>query len=345
MSLIATAVDDPRLATARRLFLSVSVAPGPTPEPDIDNRTFLQSYLDVGVWLRVVAAASQIDILRSKQSSKLQKLSALTVFYQQAGLQAEDTLSNLVAWSVWSHDRNQNLADLLHRTSLRLSQCPSSQCSDNGALAVRERFLHSTKRVEIYAQEYLRSLASMPDSKLPAFFGIPWKRHPSVHSVRPNQRKWWDTLPATVRQLIDVLGGRNSDLLASCHNKMKHGPQMVFADPTDVAGARGHPRALPNGSIEPSIRLLLKGARTQETNEEFDKSARVAPFLYGDSENARRWLYESFLHTGIVMSACGTWIFNFNFPDARRELFPDDPFVGSLFRDQAEYLRRALPEP
>lgn len=337
--------DDPRLTTARRLFLSVSVAPGPTPEPPIDNRAFLQSYLDLGVWLRVVAAATQLDILRSKQSSRIQKLSALSVFYQQAGLQAEDTLSNLVAWSVWSHDRSQTLADLLHRTSLRLSQCPSSLRSDNYALSVRDSFLQSAKRVEIYAQEYLRSLASVPDPKLPALFGIPWKRHPSVYSVRPNQRKWWDMLPATLRQLIDVLGGRNSDLLASCYNKMKHGPQMVFADPTDVAGARGHPQALPTGRIEPSIRLLLKGARTQETNEEFDKSTRVAPFLYGDSENARRWLFESFLHTAIVMSACGTWIFNFNFPDARRELFPGDPFVGSLFRDQAEYLRRAFQEP
>lgn len=151
-------------------------------------------------------------------------------------------------------------------------------------------------------------------------------------------------LPTTVRQLVDVLGGRNSDLLASCYNKMKHGPQMVFADPVEVANARGHPHELVDESFEPSIRLLLKGSRTQETAEEVKTSTRIAPFLYGDPENARRWLYQSFVHTANVMFTCGTWIFNFKFPDHRRELAVEDPFVCSLIEGQAEHLKRTFPE-
>lgn len=166
-------MNDPNLTPCQRLYFSVGIFPGPTPEPPIDNRSFLQSYLDVGVWFRVAVAASQIDILQSKQSSKIQKLSALSAFYQQAGVQTEDALSNLVAWSVWSRDQSQNMADLLHRTSLRFSECPKDLRSDNYALDLRDRFLHSTKRIDVYAREYVRSLASLPDSKLPRLLRDP----------------------------------------------------------------------------------------------------------------------------------------------------------------------------
>ena len=104
-----------------RLFLSVNLAIGPRAEPEVSNRSFLGSFLDIGVWIRVANAAAHLEILRAPKSSETQRLAAVAGFYQEAGLQAEDAVSNLIAWAVWAKDRNACLADLMDRISLRFS--------------------------------------------------------------------------------------------------------------------------------------------------------------------------------------------------------------------------------
>lgn len=263
-----------------RLFLSVNLIPGPRSEPDVTSQEFLESFLDVGVWIRIINAAAFLTTLRTPTSSPLQRSAAVVGFYQQAGMQAEDALSNLIAWSVWAKDKSRTLPDLLSRTSLRFSAPARALPADYGR-AIQAQFMETTKRVEVHPREYLTSISQVRDEELPAVFGIPWKRNPSVKDVPRSQWKQWHLLPHTLREMLRTTLGNNSDLLANSYNKIKHGPQLMCVSPALVAERRG----LPTGDIEdprPAVRILLKGARTQETREEIAASKRVAPFLYDD---------------------------------------------------------------
>ena len=196
--------------------------------------------------------------------------------------------------------------------SLRFSS-PTKPLGASYAEAVREKFFASSKRVDVYPREYFNSIADVPDAALPAVFGIPWKRTPSVKDVPRSQRRQWDVLPRALRELLRVSLGSNGELLASCYNKMKHGPQLIFCDPTETARRRGHREELIDNA-SPTIRLLLDGSRTQETQEESARSERVSPFLYGDVDNAGRWLFQSLVlhsaHRGrglaLISRACFT---------------------------------------
>jgi hypothetical protein len=263
----------------------------------------------------------------------------LAGFYQQVGLQAEDAISNLVVWSIWSQDKSQSFADLLNRTSLRFYP-PRQPLDDSYSVGVRQRFLTTNKRVEVNAVEYLASIGRVSDSELPAQFGIPWNRFPSVRVIPPEHRKVWDMLPFTFREILRPLS-TNGEVLASCYNKLKHGPQLIIANPLEVAQSRGHPPSqisAPGGFLlTPTIRLLLYGSRTQETPEESAASTRVAPFLLDDTENARHWLLQSLVHTANFLFVAGTWIFNFAFPDKRRDIVVDDAYVNSLIFQQGAH--------
>ncbi len=330
-----------------RLFLSYNLIAGQQQEPAVTNRDFLGSFLDAGVWIRVVNAAGQLSALQSAASTPIQKLSALAGFYQQAGLQTEDALSNLVAWAAWSKDPSMNLADLLDRISLRTSR-PREQLPDRYHEVVCERLVTSKKRVEIYVREYASSLLSVSDRTLPALLGIPWNRNPSVKDVGKPQRQAWDNLPAVIKQLLLNLLGPNGELLASCYNKIKHGPQIVVAESLLAIRARGLPAEACDVAdptvAQRTIRLLLHGSRTQETPEELAESRRVAPFLYADPDNARRWLLQSLLHTAGVLSSLATWLFNFRFRESPRAFGVSDPFLESLVKEQQLHLERTFPD-
>ena len=330
----------PRLT--HRLFLTLGLEPGPVAEPPISNLEFLNGYLDLGVWLRVVNAHAQLEIIRSVKSSQIQRLAALAGFYQQVGLAAEDALSNLIAWSVWASDDKLNLADILRRTSLRfaIKKKPDVEgyCS-----AIRAQFLNTSKRVDLNPEVYLESISQTPDAGLPAQFGIPWKRNPSVRLVPRVLWKQWDMLPHALRSTIGALIGRNSGLLTSCYNKLKHGPQLILADPIRIAKARGHLKGIED-LPGPTLRLLLDGSRTQETQEEFESGHRVSPFLVEDVDNAVRQFFQSIVHTANLLFVSGTWLFNVRFPESRRQLGVSDPFIGSIISEQALHLAVTFPD-
>jgi hypothetical protein len=331
-----------------RLYLSWNLVPGPFPEPSVTNKDFLGSFLDAGVWIRTANAAGQLKTLRSPETSPIEKISALAGFYQQAGLQAEDTVSNVIAWSAWAREPSLSIANLLDRVSLRTSR-PREQLTDNYFEFVIQKLVSSHKRVDIDVREYASSLLSIPEPDLPAALGIPWKRDPSIKYVPRPQRKSWDSLPHAIKDSLKIHLGPNSQLLASSYNRIKHGPQLIVTGALPAIQARGLPHdgydAKDPMVTRPTIRLLLDGSRTQETQEEISASQRVAPFLYAEPDNARRWLFQSIMHSANFLSMIGTWIFNHRFPESPRSFGVSDPFLASLVSEQQMHLERTFPRP
>src|SRR5688572_15396095 len=109
------------LEPRQRVFLTATPRIGPNPEPDITSKEFLESYLDVGVWMRVAVANDMMRQIESATSSSTQRVASIAAFYQQSGMAVEDALTMLLAWSIWSCEKDASLPNILMRTSLRLT--------------------------------------------------------------------------------------------------------------------------------------------------------------------------------------------------------------------------------
>ncbi|MDO9005132.1 MAG: hypothetical protein Q7V20_16935 [Aquabacterium sp.] len=315
---------------------------GPNSEQDISNEQFLNSYLDYGCWLRVVTSRQQLDVIENKNSSELQKLAALASFYQTAGLVVEDALSMHIAWSLWQLDKSKSLPDILERLSLRLSS-PKGDLPESYASDIKQKYITTKKRVDIYPRQYLNDLLSLSDEELPATFGINWKRHPSVKLVPPELRLFWNNLGHYIRGCVEPLASPKGALLASCYNKIKHGPQLTIMAPAAAAKYRGFEYPdVEHFMQEPTIRLLLQGSRTQETPEETQANERVAPFLVADAPNMRRWFFQQIAHTSNALYINGTWIFNTTYIDRKRPFKIESPELLSIISEQGTHLNRTF---
>ena len=102
-----------------RLFTTLNLMPGPTPESPLTNEASLYSFLDAGVWMRCLAMQSHVAVLANQQASRLQRFAASIGIYQQMGLAIEDALATLVAWSIWATDKSASLPDIAFRMVLR----------------------------------------------------------------------------------------------------------------------------------------------------------------------------------------------------------------------------------
>jgi hypothetical protein len=131
---------------------------GPIAEPPLDDKEFLNGFIDYGVWIRVIAADQAAATLRGQSASPLERLAAVTTFYEQVGKQLEDIASNIIAWSLWRLDRTKHLADILNRVAIFFGPAPSPP--EPHVRAIHERFLERPDmRLRVDARAYLTELA------------------------------------------------------------------------------------------------------------------------------------------------------------------------------------------
>ena len=328
-----------------KTFLTTSLAKGPTLERNVSNLEFMDSYLDYSCWLRTLSARQQVAILEDTKSGSLDKLTALVSFYQIAGTVVEDALSMYIAWSLWSRDKEKLLPDILERVSLRLAE-PKSPLPTTYAAEIQEKYLSSNKRLDIYARHYLNQLMEVSDPNLPKVFGIPWKPHPSVKFVSKDMLPFWNKLGEYMRESIRPLVNSKGALLAACYNKIKHGPQILVMPISDAAERRGFPAVnVVATNSDPTVRLLLNGSRTQESDDEFDSQTRTAPFLPLDAANVRRWFFQHIAHTSNALFIHGTFIYNATSPVAKRSMIMGSAEMQPIIRELGLHLNKHFGTP
>ena len=104
----------------------LDLSPSDVHEPGISNDEFLDSLDQIGVWLRVLAAHDSLERYASPDSTLVQRLAALSNIYLQLGAQLEDQAVTLIAFSVWSKNRDLVLADLFSRIFVTRPRKPAA---------------------------------------------------------------------------------------------------------------------------------------------------------------------------------------------------------------------------
>lgn len=297
-----------------RIPFALSLAPGPEPERPISNADFLDGYLKLGVWLRVLPAHQQLQTLKAPNATNLMCLCASAAFFEQMGMFCEDAVCTLVAWTVWAQNPNIGLADLLNVCNVKRERGVKDR-SGSYLDDLRAKFRRGTGRVNVDPLPFLGALAALPDAEVLRQLGILWTRQPLVQMAAPKLRHEWESLPKVVRDLLTILADPKGSLLTSCFNKIKHGPQVGHMDMRQVALERRRhdsrqKHRFPTG---PHLRILLHGTRTQERQEEVAAGERVAPFLVHHPHCVEELFFGVILHSALALSLLGGWLYRLAF--------------------------------
>jgi hypothetical protein len=311
---------------------------GPVPEPPVSNRDFIDGFIEWGAWLRVVKASTHVDVLGASAASDLQRLAAVTGLYEQAGFQAEDTVTNLIAWSLWKLDPERPLADILEWILISMNE-PSGVKCDEYRRDVQQHFLNGgKKRYRVNACSYLAGLHRDESGILDAL-GITWKPSPSVKACPTALRPTWELLPSLTDELLKTILGDAESAVSQTTNKLKHGPQLVFDAVETGASRRGIPGRLPAmGMANIAARVLFDGARLQETPDDRRCGNAVAPYLVSDGDNAEQWLGFYLVHVANMTRLLATFLRSSLWRGEQLSFVPSDKQVTQLIRRQAEII-------
>jgi hypothetical protein len=311
-----------------RMFTALHFRPGPSEEPRVENKDFLLSFLSVGVWTRCITLSDHVEVLRKPNPSPLKRYASTIGVYQELGLLTEDAIATLVAWSLWSSDKSQSLADIVYRLILARDAQGASHYTRARMEKVKADLVAGGK-IRLDGRRYLQGLLNgVPERDLPTLLGVPWSRTPSVKLVPRQFRLAWQSLPAMIADHVRVLTDSSNELTTAYFNKLKHGPQLVIQNPRRVAEsmkiARADLESIPDRNM---IRLLFNGSRTAISHAELSANKRTAPFLLDDGDNARALLHGGAIKTALFMWFVGRFLFGCSFKGME---IPDLPVDSSL---------------
>jgi len=270
-------------------------------------------------------------------------VAAVICFYQQIGMFYEDIAANLIAWGAWGQDRGCLLADLMERISLKRGVSTLLGAGPYHEVAVRQLLGSKKGRCPISPFDFLKSLSSISGERLLAFLGLPWKRHMSVKQIAKSDRGVWEQLPERLHELVETVGGDRSELVTLAYNKVKHGPQIVISDVFTVAAKlRGFDavacrNALPVGE---HVRLLFRGATTQENPQDRQKGKHLAPFLLDDPAALSNILFGTIVGSALEMAHVGHFLLRLVI--GRQDKLDFDPGVRTMVRSYFQWLTEQL---
>jgi hypothetical protein len=292
--------------------------------PPISNSAFLDSYIQLGVWIRLVHVYEQISIIESTDEP-MRRLAAVASVFSAFGALTEDVSATFLAWIAWNRCHDLRLADALYNIVLTedIKARPSVAYVDNvvGALI-------AGKRARIDAQVFARSLLAHGGVAALQLLGLPWKKVPSVKVAKGEELRFWERLPKTLEEVLTVLSSDASRSVRFSYNKIKHGPQLVVDDLSSFNRRLGVDAAI-IAAIEASLqarrmtpatlRILFKGATTSRTATE---PGPPTLWIDDDTSSIRRLLACEYYNLGKLPWLLGTWLRKLRFNGSWSELPP-----------------------
>ena len=283
----------------------LNLNPAHMDEPTVSNDEFLDSLDALGVWLRVLPAYDSLQRYASSDRSPAQRLSAISNIYLLLGAQLEDQAVSLVAFSVWSRNRDLPLADLFSRIFI---QPQRTAPAGSYIHAIHDR-LKDGSRTNVDAPAFFGEVSRMHATELVAFFlGYSWRTQPSVKLMPRKYLRFWTTLPGELRRIsASFHDEKHHPRLRAAYNKLKHGPQLVVQNPLDRARRFA---TAPDVAAElagydaldkPGIRLLFSGATTAGTPAQGDARSN-APFLIDDEGALAKLVFETMVYHATLLN-------------------------------------------
>jgi len=297
--------------TAKFQFL-LNFESGPIKEPPVSNELFLESFVRFGVWVRILAAYEHYKTIINSEMGSPSRFSAIIALYQLLGMLYEDATANLVSWAAWAKNRNLLLADLHQKIFLTEKQVSEKTGLVYHAEANDKLLQRNNKSVGINARLYFGSLTNLSGKETLEWLGIPWKRQPSVKLVPRKLWSEWETFPMRTGEFIKFLADEPKSLITASYNKLKHGPQMAIMNIREIA-VRG--RGFPEDKVKLTVlegecvRLLFDGARTQEHENEYGASKRVAPFLLHHPDYIDKMFWDVMVYIALQSWELGYYLF------------------------------------
>lgn len=277
-------------------------------EPGISNNEFLDSLEAIGVWLRVISAYDSLRRFSSPDSTSTQRLASLSNIYLQLGAQLEDQAASLIAFSVWSQDRDLILPDLFSRIFIG-RQAKTTDGSQIQSVHEKLKSGDST-RVAVDQRAFFQEVAGMNDAGIVQFFlGYRWRPQPSVRLIPKLHIEVWRNLPGELRRIASSFHEEHHvPRITAAYNKIKHGPQLVIQNPVDRAMKYANSSDLTTQLTQyksfdkPGVRLLFAGARTRPDPTEGSVGS-IAPFLIDDEGAVNKLFFETMVHQANLFSA------------------------------------------
>ena len=287
--------------TYNKTPILLNLNPSEMNEPDISNDEFLESLDMIGVWLRVLSAYDSLESYNSTDSTSAQRLAALSNIYLQLGAQLEDQAVFLIAFSVWSQNRDLVLTNLFSRIFVKRSKTINTESEIR---AVHKKLKSdNSKSVPVNQKAFFQEVEELNDVKIVEFvLGYKWRGVPSVKLVPNSHIEIWRNLPEELRRIVSLFHDeKQNPRVTSAYNKLKHGPQLVIQNPINRARCFG---VSPEFAAElaryksydkPGVRLLFEGARTQQ--KPVDGTVKsIAPFLIDDKEAVNKIFFSTIVH-------------------------------------------------
>ena len=283
----------------------LNLHPAHMDEPAVSNDEFLDSLDALGVWLRVLPAYDSLQRYAASNRSPAQRLSAISNIYLLLGAQLEDQAVALVAFSVWSRDRDLPLADLFSRIFIQRRGAASAS---SYVQTIHDR-LRDGSRANVDAQAFFREVSRMQATELVQFFlGYRWRKQPSVKLIPRKHLRFWTTLPSELQRIsASFHDEKHHPRLTAAYNKLKHGPQLVVQNPLERArqfatGGNISAELASYGALDkPSVRLLFTGARTDGTPAPGGARSN-APFLVDDEGTLAKLVFETMVYHATLMN-------------------------------------------
>jgi hypothetical protein len=211
------------LPTSTGLYTTLNLRPGPNSEPTrFDQIIFVELF---GLWALAPMPRNPMShqYISRQEFVAAAEISSNYGIYTQLGLATEDAIAMLVAWHFWSLDNTVNLADLIYRLNLRVSD--EKRHYTPLEIADIKSKVSGSKKIVIDGRRYLLSItADVQPRELPTLFGVQWKQNPSVKLVPKVDVAAWQMLPKSISTYVDLLGDARSEMSSACYNKLKHGP-------------------------------------------------------------------------------------------------------------------------
>ena len=279
----------------------LNLNPSEMNEPDISNDEFLESLDTIGVWLRVLSAYDSLESYNSTDSTSAQRLAALSNIYLQFGVQLEDQAVFLIAFSVWSQNRDLVLTNLFSRIFVKRSKTKNTESEIR---AVHKKMKSdNSKSVHVNQKAFFQEVEELSDVKIVEFvLGYKWREAPSVKLVPNSHIEIWRNLPEELRRIASLFHDEKQSLrVTSAYNKIKHGPQLVLQNPINRARCFG---VRPEFAAELAwyksydklgVRLLFEGARTQQRLVGGTVRS-IAPFLIDDKDAVNTIFFSTMVH-------------------------------------------------
>jgi hypothetical protein len=286
---------------ANRTTYCVHVERGELPEGAISNEAFVRSLYQYGIWLRPFAARDHLANAVSATDGSVPRIASAAGFYTQLAAQTEDAESLFIAFAAWRNDRTALLADILDR--IQIVDAPTSRIDGQAAFdAALKRLLQTTKRVRVDRRSAMEFLTALPAARLIEVLGVPWRPKPSVQLFSARVQNDLARFPEQLKHVMSLHCDYARANLDASHNKIKHGPQVVIDSIQQCAMRRniaGLPLQLPNRSM---LRILLSGARTEQSDLEDHSRLSPAPFLNDDPSALLKLFHRTMMLEAMMLS-------------------------------------------